>query len=65
MGVIIWQHIAEERAIPPPQWNSDRPPFPGLEAFTEDDAGVFFGRSAETSELLRRLDPVDSRGRTG
>ena len=60
VGVMIWQHVAEERAIPATQWDSDRPPFPGLEAFTEDDAGVFFGRSAETSELLRRLDPLDS-----
>jgi WD40 repeat protein len=61
VGVIIWQHVADERASAPAvEWNSGRPPFPGLEAFTEDDAGVFFGRAAETSELLERLDPVDS-----
>src|SRR5262249_21703554 len=33
-------------------------PFPGLEAFTEEDSAVFFGRDAEVAELLERLHPV-------
>ncbi len=60
MGVMVWQHRTEKRlALPPrPAWDSDRSPFPGLEAFTEQDAAVFFGREAETTELLERLHPV-------
>lgn len=58
VGVMVWQQVADERGAAAPVWDSDRPPFPGLEAFTEQDAGVFFGRAAETSELLERLHPV-------
>ena len=32
-------------------------PFPGLEAFNEDDASFFFGRQSETLDALRRLGP--------
>src|SRR5260370_9233 len=58
VGVMVWQHLAEQRGSRELAWDSDRPPYPGLEAFTEQDAGVFFGRSAETSELVERLHPV-------
>lgn len=60
MGVMVWQHRTEKRlALPPrPDWTSDRSPYPGLEAFTEQDPAVFFGREAETTELLERLHPV-------
>jgi WD40 repeat protein len=58
IAVMIWQHREEEGEEARPEWDSDRPPFPGLEAFTEQDAGVFFGRSAETAELLDRLHPA-------
>jgi WD40 repeat protein len=40
------------------RWNARRPPYPGLEPFTEEDAGVFFGREAETAELVERLSPA-------
>ena len=40
-----------------PKWNSHRAPFPGLEPFAEDDAGIFFGREAEISQLFDRLNP--------
>ena len=30
-------------------------PWPGLESYTEDDAGLFYGREAETEELFRLL----------
>ncbi|WP_291854464.1 SUMF1/EgtB/PvdO family nonheme iron enzyme [Accumulibacter sp.] len=36
-----------------PAWNGS--PFPGLRAFTPDDAPIFFGRARETDELVRRL----------
>lgn len=60
IGVMIWQHRTEQRSALPARlvWDSDRPPFPGLEAFTEHDSAVFFGRDAEITELLDRLHPV-------
>ena len=60
IGVMIWQHRTEQRLTSPahPAWDSDRSPFPGLEAFTEQDSAVFFGRDAEIAELLSRLHPV-------
>jgi WD40 repeat protein len=63
IGVMVWQHRAEERLALPacPIWDSDRSPFPGLEAFTEQDSAVFFGRDAEITELLERLHPVVAR----
>ena len=44
---------------------ADRPnadPFPGLSAFTEDDAGIFFGRD---SDILRGLDKLRLLRRNG
>ncbi len=60
IGVMVWQHRVEERLALParPVWDSDRSPFPGLEAFTEQDSAVFFGRDTEITELLDRLHPV-------
>ncbi len=60
IGVMAWQHRAEQRSAVParPVWDSDRSPFPGLEAFTEQDSAVFFGRDSEITELLERLHPV-------
>jgi len=40
------------------RWNARRPPYPGLEPFTEEDAAVFFGREAETRELVGRVSPA-------
>lgn len=60
IGLMVWQHVTEERLALPARsiWDSDRPPFPGLEAFTEHDSAVFFGRDAEVAELVERLHPV-------
>jgi WD40 repeat protein len=60
IGVMVWQHWVEERLALParPVWDSDRSPFPGLEAFTEQDSAVFFGRDTEITGLLDRLHPV-------
>ncbi|MFN8531603.1 MAG: HEAT repeat domain-containing protein [Anaerolineae bacterium] len=33
----------------------DRAPFPGLRAFRSDEYRIFFGREAETDDLIRRL----------
>jgi hypothetical protein len=43
-------------AAPLPLWPDS--PFPGLRAFTPDDAPIFFGRGAETDGLVQKLtDP--------
>ncbi len=41
-----------------PLWEGS--PFPGLRAFTPQDAPIFFGRGRETDELIRKLaDPAN------
>src|SRR3982074_3413094 len=54
IGLMVWPHATEERlaVAARPVWDSDRSPFPGLEAFTERDSAVFFGREPEITELL-------------
>jgi hypothetical protein len=37
-------------------WDGSRPPYPGLMAFQEADAAVFFGREGEIQETLERLN---------
>ncbi len=38
------------------EWAEGKSPFPGLRAFTADDALIFFGRGVETSELVKRIE---------
>jgi len=40
------------------RWTGSRTPYPGLEAFTFDDAAVFFGREREIAELADRMQPI-------
>jgi len=54
----IWQHQSQRPPPRAPVWDSARPPYPGLEEFTEEDAGVFFGREAEIMMLYSRLHPA-------
>jgi hypothetical protein len=62
-------HRREARGsgLPSPKraWTATRPPYPGLEAFTEQDAGVFFAREAEIKQLVDRLHPRCRSRRTG
>jgi WD40 repeat protein/energy-coupling factor transporter ATP-binding protein EcfA2 len=45
-------------------WDPTRSPYPGLAAFAEQDAAVFFGREPETERLLELLQPgLQGRGR--
>lgn len=45
---------AEAAAAPtPPLWEGS--PFPGLRAFTPEDAPIFFGRGRETDALIRKV----------
>lgn len=39
-------------------WNPDQPPYPGLRAFTEQDAPIFFGRDGEVREGIELLNRV-------
>ena len=43
-------------------WDLARSPYPGLAAFTSDDAAVFFGRDAEIRRLIELLQPTLARG---
>ncbi|NKZ08144.1 AAA family ATPase [Actinomadura latina] len=55
--VLAWEKGQERRTMARPVWEADRSPYPGLDAFTEEDDGVFFGRDAEIQELIERLRP--------
>lgn len=48
-------------AATPSNWTRGKSPFPGLRAFGEEYAPVFFGRTAETEQLLARLSKPDCR----
>ena len=54
----VWQHQTQRAPSRTAVWDAARPPYPGLEEFTEEDAGVFFGREAEIMELYSRLHPA-------
>ncbi|WP_244176933.1 WD40 repeat domain-containing protein [Streptomyces albus] len=54
----VWLHLLERPAAIKRKWNAAQPPYPGLEAFTEDDSGVFFGRDREIGDLVGRLHPA-------
>ncbi|MEV5675171.1 AAA family ATPase [Streptomyces sp. NPDC052179] len=45
----------ENPAPPPVDWPRDRVPYPGLDAFDEDEAAAFFGRETQAAELTHRL----------
>lgn len=51
----------ENPAPPPTSWPRDRAPYPGLDAFTEDEAPVFFGRRDQSEDLTRRLHEAHER----
>ncbi|MGW0824202.1 nSTAND1 domain-containing NTPase [Streptomyces sp. NPDC002845] len=59
MQVVV--HRLENPAPPPTDWPRDRVPYPGLDAFVEDEAAVFFGREAQTEDLTRRLHETQDR----
>lgn len=47
------ENISTLRAI---KWPIGKSPFPGLRAYAEVDSPIFFGRSLETSELVKRVE---------
>jgi hypothetical protein len=54
-----------ERGLDPQDvfiWDPKRPPYPGLSAFQEADAAIFFGRG---EEILKSLETMDALRRQG
>jgi WD40 repeat protein len=43
-------------------WDSSRPPYPGLLAFQEEDAALYFGRDDDIRRLIERLDARRAQG---
>ncbi|MFJ8164383.1 AAA family ATPase [Streptomyces sp. NPDC096136] len=59
VGGQLWLRWLERRPVAAPvAWTAGQPPYPGLEAFGEEDAAVFFGRERETAALVARLHPA-------
>src|SRR5262245_2145653 len=60
----LWKAL-ESRHLGPRDdfgWNPANCPFPGLLAFDENHAGVYFGREPETQALLEELRKMQSNG---
>ena len=56
----------KERGLDPAaifDWDPNRPPYPGLHAFEEADAAVFFGRTDEINRARETLDRLRRLGR--
>ncbi len=43
-------------------WDASRPPFPGLLAFQEEDAAIYFGRDDDIRRLIERLEARRAQG---
>jgi hypothetical protein len=54
--------IAPDAFAWPPRHNPKAPPYPGLDAFDEDSAGIFFGREADVMAGIRDLRQIRHRG---
>jgi len=44
------------------KWDASRPPFPGLLAFQEDDAAIYFGRDDDIRRLIERCEARRTQG---
>jgi WD40 repeat protein len=44
------------------KWDASRPPFPGLLAFREEDAAIYFGRDDDIRRLIERLEARRAQG---
>lgn len=52
-------------AADPHDWDGSRPPYPGLLAFQEEDAAVYFGREQEIGQALDLLNQMRRYGGAG
>src|SRR5215216_202159 len=59
----LWRGLAElgVDSDPTRQWDPHRSPYPGMFAFTENEAPIFFGRDAETREIIDILNAARRR----
>ncbi|MFD6326429.1 AAA family ATPase [Streptomyces sp. NPDC058442] len=58
VAMVIGQVVVYRLENPAPaqtEWPRDRIPYPGLDAYSEEEAAVYFGREAQATELTRRL----------
>jgi WD40 repeat protein/energy-coupling factor transporter ATP-binding protein EcfA2 len=58
VAMVIGQVVVYRLENPAPErteWPHDRIPYPGLDAYSEEEAAVYFGREAQAAELTRRL----------
>ncbi len=65
MGLEYLRKTLAKIAYAPPEGfssNNNRPAFPGLASFEEEDAGVFFGRDDEIQSVIERLNASRSLG---
>lgn len=60
VGQVIVYRL-ENPAPPRIEWPRERVPYPGLDAFDEDEAPIYFGREAQAAELTRRLHTTATR----
>ncbi|MGK5450035.1 nSTAND1 domain-containing NTPase [Streptomyces radiopugnans] len=60
VGQIVVYRL-EKPAPPQVDWPRDRTPYPGLDAYDEDEAAAYFGREAQAVELTRRLHATATR----
>ncbi|MCL4206174.1 MAG: AAA family ATPase [Pirellulaceae bacterium] len=60
----LWKSLDDERLDPYDDfgWDFGRSPYPGLNVFTEKDAGVYFGRDDEIREVTERLRRMRNQG---
>ncbi|WEH42029.1 AAA family ATPase [Streptomyces sp. AM 2-1-1] len=64
LAMVVGQVVVYRLENPPPpsvDWPPDRVPYPGLDAFVEDEAAVFFGREALAADLARKLHSSSER----
>ncbi|GGO79789.1 hypothetical protein GCM10011348_14980 [Marinobacterium nitratireducens] len=56
----LWRALGEAGLDPsdPQSWQADRPPYPGLAAFDEDDSAVFFGRDDDIRAGIETLNRI-------
>ncbi|MGA5702342.1 eIF2A-related protein [Peterkaempfera bronchialis] len=61
VGQVAVYRLENPAPQPRPGWDRGRVPYPGLDAFTEAEAAVFFGRDVEIADVTRRLHETPPR----
>jgi hypothetical protein len=64
VAMVVGQAVVYRLENPTPpsaDWPRDRVPYPGLDAFVEDEAAIFFGRETQAAEVTRRLHETAER----